>query len=307
MNPRYEITAPAGSLEEAEAYMAAGADAVVVGEERFAPRLPGSMEPAAILEAVSMAAAQGKRVYVSATALLHPSAASDAEPYVARLREIGVDAVQFADPAMAVAAKRAAPEMKLHWDAGTIAANWRTANFWAKRGASRALLARELSIEEALEARRRASLDIQLQVHGPTCIFHSKRALLDSYDDWRGVEPSKEGAARWLLEEKRSGERRYPIFEDRHGTHVMNDEDLCMIEHLGKLLDAGVQAYYIETWGRPLEANARTIATYRQAIDSYVAAPEAWSPDPVWFETLARLQTAQRPLGTGFYFKRQAY
>lgn len=311
MKQRVELTTQAGSPAEAEAYFRAGADVVIVGEARYALRLAGSMDIARIERTVAIAKRFGKRVYIAMTALLHEREASTLDGYLAELARIGPDAVVFGDRAVLMAARRVAPNMTLHWNAETTSTNYRTANFWAKRGASRAVAARELTMEEVADMVRHSIAEVQAQVHGMTCIFHSKRTLIQSYRQHLGLTPlsAEEGKA-VLREEKREELHQYPIFEDRHGTHVMSDSDLCLLEYLPMLLDSGVHALYIETAGKLTEANALIIKVYREAIDRYLAAKpegEVWSADQSWDERLQSVQPPDRPFSTGFYFKKQVY
>lgn len=307
MNKKPELLVPAGTVAEAEAYFRSGADAVVVGHERYALRLPGSMELEDIAQAVRSARLLDKRVYAAVTALLHEFTMDDLESYVRGLGDIGIDGIVYGDPAVLMAARRAAPGVKLHWNTETTSTNYRTVNFWAKRGAARAVLARELSLTEVLEAKRNTEVEIEVQVQGMTCIFHSKRELVSSFLEHRGLETDADGKRRtFLREEKRGEDHQYPILEDLHGTHIMSDEDLCMIGHLRRLMDAGIDALKIETLLRSVAENERIIAIYRNAVDTMFANPLA-DPDPAWESELAELEPADRHLGTGFYFKEQIY
>jgi U32 family peptidase len=307
MNRKIELLAPAGALAQAEAYLRAGADAVVVGHEQYALRQPGSMELTEIVETIQLAHGMGKKVYVAMNALLHEFAAADLEQYVEGLGAAGADAIVFGDPAVLLAVRKAAPSMRLHWNTETTSTNYRTMNFWAKRGATRAILARELSMEEVLDVKRHTKIEVQVQVHGMTCIFHSKRELVNSYMAHRGEEgKTGRSSGMYLREEKRGVEERYPIYEDAQGTHVMSNQDLCMVTHLRPLIDAGVDSFKIETLLRRIEDNERIIHVYRQAIDT-LCADRHTGVNALWVKQLEELQSEGRALGTGFYFKDQIY
>jgi putative protease len=299
-----ELIISSGSLAEVEKVLAAGADAVTVGDERYALRAPGHFDLAMIGEAVQMAHAQGKKVYVLVNALLHHEHLDGLEQYLQQLAEKKVDAIVFGDPAVFMTAKRVAPELGLHWNTETTSTNYRTVQFWAKRGAKRALLARELSLVEVLDIKRNSPIPIQVQVHGMTCIFHSKRELVSNY--LRFQQREEEWTEPLFLKEHVRKEQQYPIFEDQHGTHVMSNEDICMLEHLGQLIENQVDCFYIEGIRKSIDYNAQVVSIYRRAIDALLQDPQA-PIDPSLLAQLQGIQPANRPLSTGFYFKEQIY
>lgn len=300
-----ELVVSSGSLAEAEKLFAAGADAVTVGDERYALRPPGYFDLTMIHSAVQLAHDQGKKVYVLVNALLHHDHLEGLEEYLRQLAEYEVDAIVVGDPAVFMTAKRVAPRLGLHWSTETTSTNYRTIQFWAKRGATRAFLARELSMEEVIEIRRYSPIPIQVQVHGMTCIFHSKRKLVSNYFDFLDRYREERGQPLFLKEHVRK-EQQYPVFEDQHGTHVMSSEDLCMIEHLGRLINGGVDCFYIEGNRKSAAYNSQVVSIYRQAIDAFLQDPKA-PLDPGLLSELKKIQPENHPLGTGFYFRKQVY
>jgi len=301
--PATELLASASSLEEAKRLFAAGADALCIGDQNFALRPAGHFDRTAIREAVALAKEYQGRIYIAVNALMHQQQLEELPDYLAFLQEIGVDAIIFGDPSVLMTARQVAPDLKLHWNTETTSTNYHTVNFWAKKGARRALLARELSLEDVLDVKRHTAIEIQAQVHGATCIFHSRRELVSNYLRHEG----KEGANGPLVLQEHNRENQfYPIFEDGFGTHIISDEDLCMIEHLPTLLEAGIDSLYIEGLLKPVEYNEAVVALYRRAIDELVANPGA-AIDPNWRGELESIQPQGRPLGTGFYFKAQIY
>ncbi|MEJ8548822.1 peptidase U32 family protein [Brevibacillus borstelensis] len=153
--------------------------------------------------------------------------------------------------------------------------------------------------------KQQSQIPVQVQVHGMTCIFHSKRPLVSNYLHMLGSGDSKQERLMFLKENTRGGQH-YPIFEDRNGTHVMSHEDICILEHLGALIESGIDSFYVEALGKPLAYNFQVVSVYRRAIDCLVKNPQA-ALDPVLLEAIKAIQPAERPLGTGFYFREQIY
>lgn len=299
-----ELNISVGSLTEAEQLLAHGADAVTVGDERYALRTPGSVDLAALAAIAQTAHAAGKRVYVLMNALLHNESLHGVEEYLQAVAEAGADAIVFGDPAVYLAARRVTPALELHWSTETTSTNWRTVNFWARKGAKRALLARELSLFEVAEIKRNSVIPIQVQVHGMTCIFHSKRELVSNYLRAQQRKERRD-MPMFLREHTREGQR-YPVLENVHGTHIMSSEDICMLPHLAELLAAGIDCFYIEGYGKTLAYNCQVVSLYRQALEQLRDNPQQ-PVDPAYVEAVQAIQPANRPLGTGFFFKEQIY
>jgi putative protease len=304
-----ELLISAASVPDVERYFRAGADAVNIGNEQYALRMPGSFSLTEIQESVAIARRYQGKVYVSINALLHHEMLSGLEEYIQQLQAYGVDAIVFGDPAVLMAVRQVAPGMRLHWNTETTSTNYHTVNYWASKGASRAVLARELSLEDVIEIKRKTSIEIQAQIHGMTCIFHSKRELVSNFLRYKGMATPSEtvGMDRGLfLKEEKRQEQKYPIFEDVHGTHIMSAEDICMLEHLHAFLQAGIDSLKIEGILKSVEYNETVVSIYRTAIDHLLDHPE--DPiDPKWIEEIRKIQPANRPYGTCFYFKEQIY
>ncbi|RAU96352.1 peptidase U32 family protein [Paenibacillus sp. YN15] len=308
---RTELLTAAGSLAEIRHYAEAGADAVQIGEHRFGARLPGDIPVGLLKEAVQTAHGCGMKAYVVANRIFDNAAVAELPDYLIQVAEAGADAVGFGDPSLLSAAREAGLDhLPLHWNPEMTATNYMTANYWADRGAVRAVLARELNMEQVLEFKKRCKADVQVQVHGATNIFHSKRRMVKSYMEHRG-ESAAQGAfgmeqGLYLIEEERQDER-YPIYEDEAGTHIMSGDDLCMLDALEELLAAGIDSMKVESLLKPVAYNAAALFAYRQAIDAYAADPEGYSFREEWMEPIIRLQPPNRPLTYGFYFKEQVY
>ncbi|AWB45665.1 collagenase-like protease [Paenibacillus sp. CAA11] len=305
-----ELIAPAGSLAEVEAYISAGATAVLIGEDLYGMRLPGELKGDELVQAVNIAHNQGVKVVVSVNNLMSNELLKGLPAYLRSLEEAGVDAIEFGDPAVLSIAKEDAPSLKLHWNAEMTSTNYATANYWGRKGASRVVLARELNMDEIVGMMPHLEIEAQAQIHGMTNIYHSKRRLVASYmlHQGRPVEGEDLGLHRglFLIEEERK-EEKFPIYEDINGTHIMSSDDICIIEDLHLMLEAGVQSFKIETLLKPAAYNVAAIKAYRQAMDSYVEAPEAYQYDEAWLEEVRRLQDPERELSFGFFYKEQVF
>ncbi|MED0666260.1 U32 family peptidase [Bacillus badius] len=288
----------------------AGADAFVVGEQRYGLRLAGEFSRTDIAQVIEKAHAKGKKVYVAVNAIFHNDIANELDEYIAFVKEAGADAIVFGDPAVLMAVRAAAPDMPLHWNTETTATNYFTCNYWGKRGAARAVLARELSMEEIIEVKEHAEVAIEVQVHGMTCMFQSKRPLLGHYFEYQGkvmeIENRKDAKNMLLYDKER--ENKYPIFEDANGTHIMSPNDICIIDELAELIEAGIDSCKIDGILHSPEYLFEVTKLYRQAIDLCAECPEEYEEiKDELLEKIEDLQPAHRPLDTGFFFKETVY
>jgi len=305
-----EISISAGSLEEVKQYIEAGADAVVVGDLAYAERLPGSMPVTLIAEAVKLAHERQTRVYAAVNKIFDHSLLPGLGDHLQSLQDAGVDAVIFGDPAVLMAVRERGLGLRLHWTAEMTTTNYMTANYWASKGASRTILARELNLEEIAGFRRGANHEIQIQVHGMTNIYHSKRKLVKHYLTHRGKKLApqyeQDGKLLYLVEQERPDER-YPIIENENGTLIMSSYDICTIECLDELMELGIDAFYIEGLLKSVEYNKTVMRVYREAIDAYAADPAAYEFRDEWLDAIHELQDPGRELTFGFLFKEQVY
>jgi len=306
-----ELLVSAKNLKEITLLIEAGADAINIGSEKYGLRMPGNFSLEMIKEAVQLAHRNNVKIYVSMNALLHNQDLEGIEDYVRNLDEFGVDAIVFGDPAVLLTVKEIAPKMALHWNTETTSTNYQTVNYWAEKGATRAVLARELTLNEVIDVKNHVNVEVQAQVHGMTCIFHSKRELITSYLDYTNTDKNTNSenskktsidSGLSLREHKRPDEL-YPVFEDYHGTHIMSFDDICMIENIGLLIDAGINSLKIEGIMKSTDYLVQVTKLYRQAINQYIETQE----NPSLREELEKLQIDNRPLSTGFYFKEQIY
>ena len=300
-----ELLVTAKDIDEMKQLIDAGADAINIGGEEYGLRMPGHFTLEMIGEAIEVAHQHGVKVYVSMNALLHNENLERLESYIQTLAKHKVDAIVFGDPAVLLVASKLAPEVKLHWNTETTSTSYTTVNYWAKKGVTRAVLARELSLDEVVDIKNHVNVEIQAQVHGLTCIFHSKRTLVSSYLDHVNGQVEKDASQEsglFLREHKRPDEK-YPVFEDYHGTHIMSYDEISMMEYLNLLIDAGIHSLKIEGLLLPTDYLVFLTKTYRNAIDSFLKNKVI----PFNNEDISKFKKNNRPFSTGFYFKEQIY
>ena len=301
-----ELLAPVGDYERLVAAVQYGADAVYLGGTAFGMRAASAnFDLDTLRRAVEYAHAHSVRVYLTCNTLPRGAEVEDLPQYLKDTAACGVDAFIVSDIGVMMLAKRVAPQVEIHISTQAGVVNYLTARELYGLGARRVVLARELSLEEIAEIRAKTppELEIEAFVHGAMCMSFSGRCLLSSYitgrDANRGecAQPCRWGY--YLMEEKRPGEY-HPVYEDERGSYILNAKDLCMIEHLDKLIQAGVTSLKIE--GRAKSSYYVSVITnaYRCAIDQYLADPQHYQLEP-WVEEETR-KVSHRTYSTGFYF-----
>ena len=298
-----ELLAPAGDMERLQMAVAYGADAVYLAGGDFGMRaFAGNFDPDGLKTAVSLCRAHGVKVHVTCNTMPRGGEVDRLPQWLEYLDALGVDAIILADLGVFRLAQRYAPHAQLHVSTQAGVTNHEVARAWHDLGAKRVILARELSLDEVREIRGRTppSLEVEAFVHGAMCVSYSGRCLLSNYmtgrDAQRGMcaQPCRYQYA--LVEEKRPGEF-FPVYEENGETYIMNSRDMCMIEHIQDLVDAGLDSLKIE--GRAKSAYYAAVVTnaYRHAVD----AAEAGRPlDPVWRAELDKV--SHRPYSTGFWY-----
>ena len=307
---KIELLCPASSLEVLKIAVIYGADAVYIGGEAFGLRAKAknfSMEEMA--EGVAFAHAHDVRVYVTANILAHNYDLDGVREYFTELHNMKPDrpdALIIADPAVFMIAKEVCPEIERHVSTQANNTNYGTYQFWWNLGASRVVTARELSLKEIKEIRGHIDdrMEIETFVHGAMCISYSGRCLLSNY--FTGRDANKGACThpcRWkysVVEEKRPGEY-LPVYENERGTYIFNSKDLCMIEHIPDLIDAGIDSYKIEGRMKTALYVATVARTYRKAIDDYLESPEKYEANMPWY--LEQIKSCTyRQFTTGFFF-----
>ncbi|RDI44083.1 peptidase U32 family protein [Falsibacillus pallidus] len=305
-----ELLVTPTSIENMKNLIDAGADAFVIGEQSYGLRLAGEFSRNDVKEAVKIAHDKGKKLYVAMNAIFHNDKIDELNDYIAFLRDHHVDSIIFGDPAVLMAVRETAPEMRLHWNTETTATNWYTCNYWGRRGAKRAVLARELSMEAIIEMKENADVEIEVQVHGMTCMFQSKRSLIGNYFEFRGeamkVEKQHQETGMLLYDKER--DNKYPIFEDENGTHIMSPNDMCIIDELQEMMEAGIDSFKIDGVLHSPEYIVEVTKLYRKAIDLVLKDPEEYEDvKDGLLEKIEQLQPKTRPLDTGFFFKETVY
>lgn len=305
-----ELLIPASSLEVLKVAVMYGADAVYIGGEVFGLRAKAknfSLEE--MKEGVEFAHTHGVKVYVTANILAHNKDLAGVREYFAQLRDIvKPDALIISDPGIFTIAKEVCPEIERHISTQANNTNYGTYLFWYGLGAKRVVSARELSLEEIKEIRANIPDDLEIEtfVHGAMCISYSGRCLLSNYFTGRDAN---QGACthpcRWkyaVVEETRPGEY-MPVYENERGTYIFNSKDLCMIEHIPELIDAGIDSFKIEGRMKTALYVATVARTYRKAIDDYLEDPELYRKNMPWY--LDQISNCTyRQFTTGFYFGR---
>lgn len=302
-----ELLIPASSLEVLKIAVIFGADAVYIGGEAFGLRAKAknfSMEEMA--EGIRFAHEHEVKVYVTANILAHNADLDGAREYFEELKEIGPDALIISDPGMFTIAREVCPEIEVHISTQANNVNYETFRFWERLGASRVVTGRELSLKEIKEIREHISdtLEIETFVHGAMCISYSGRCLLSNFFTGRDAN---QGACthpcRWkysVVEETRPGEY-MPVYENERGTYIFNSKDLCMIEHLPDLIDAGVDSLKIEGRMKTALYVATVARTYRKALDDYAKDPALYAQNMPWY--LDQISNCTyRQFTTGFFY-----
>ena len=300
---KLELLSPAGDMERLKMSVLYGADAVYLAGTSFGMRsFAGNFAPEELPVAVKYAHDRGVKVHVTVNTMPRNNEVIDLPPYLEQLQDAGVDALIVADLGAFMLAGKYAPRCERHISTQQSIANYECAKAWYDLGAKRVVLARELSLPEIIGIRENAPKELEIETfgHGAMCVSYSGRCLLSNYmtgrDSNRGAcaQPCRYQYA--LMEEKRPGEY-FPVYEDEKGTYILNSRDMCTIDHLKELMDAGIDCIKIE--GRAKSAYYAAIVTgaYRHVIDDICAGREI---DKVWRDEVDHV--SHRIYSTGFYF-----
>lgn len=300
---KIELLAPAGDMERLKMAVAYGADAVYLAGTTFGMRaFAGNFEDQELYQAVRYCKEHSVDTHVTINTMPRCDEVKALPAWLEVLDDAGVSAVIVADLGAFRLAQKYAPHVQKHISTQASICNYETANAWYDLGASRVILAREVPLADIREIRQRVPKELELEafVHGAMCVSYSGRCLLSNYmtgrDSSRGACAQPCRYQYYLMEEKRPGEY-FPVFEDNKGTYIMNSRDMCMIDHVKELMNAGLNSLKIE--GRAKSAYYAAIVTgaYRHAID---AAIKGEPLDPVWREEVEKV--SHRHYSTGFYY-----
>ncbi len=306
-----ELLIPAKGLEELKIAVRYGADAVYIGGEVFSLRAKAkNFSEDEMKEGIAFAHERGVKVHVTANILAHDYDLDEARDYFERLKEIKPDALIISDPGMFTLAGQICPEIDRHVSTQANNTNYLTFLFWKEQGAKRVVSARELSLAEIKDIRRNIPDDMEIEsfVHGAMCISYSGRCLLSNYFTGRDANRGEcTHPCRWtyaVSEETRPGEY-LPVYENERGTYIFNSKDLCMIDHIPELIDAGIDSFKIEGRMKNALYVATVARTYRRAIDDCLESIDKYKENLKWYDEEIRKCTI-RDFTSGFYFGKPA-
>lgn len=307
MNKKIELLAPAGDLEKLKIAVLYGADAVYLGGTSFGLRAKAkNFDYDQMKEGVEFAHAHNAKVYVTCNIFAHNDDFDELPNYLRELEEIGVDAILVADPGVFAVARETVPNMDIHISTQANNTNYHTALFWKNLGATRIVMARELSLNEIKGISNNIPEDLEIEafVHGAMCISYSGRCLLSNYLSGRDANKGAcSHPCRWqyYVTEKTRPNEYMPIVEDDRGTYIFNSKDLCMIQHIPELIDAGIMSLKIEGRIKTCFYVGTVIKAYREAIDDYLKDPTIYeSKKDYYLQEVAK--ASYRGFTTGFYY-----
>jgi len=301
-----ELLAPAGNFEKLEIAIHYGADAVYLAGKDFSLRnFSGNFSDDELYAAVKLAHQHGVKIYLACNIYSRNHEQTQLKAFLTKAGQIGPDAIIISDPGILMLAKQIIPQIDIHLSTQANTTNLNTARFWSSLGVKRVNLARELSMNEIKQISATSQIETETFIHGAMCVSYSGRCLLSSFlsgrDSNRGLCSHP---CRWkysVVEELRPNEY-HPIMEDDRGSYIFNSKDLCMIEHIPDLIDAGITSLKIEGRMKGINYLASVVKTYRNAIDTYFDAKDSYKINPDWLTELH--QVFHREYCTGFYFNK---
>ena len=287
-----ELVAPAGDFEKMQVVLAYGADVVYLAGEEFGLRSRSrNFTDIEIVKAVDLVHGLGRRVYVTVNLFANDSDLERIERFVGFLYEAGVDGMIVADAGVLAVVKDTGPDMRVHLSTQANVINARSVEFWAGCGVDRVILARELTVDQVCDIAKSVSIEVEVFVHGAMCLSYSGRCYMSWYMTGRSANRGdcahscRYGYA--VMEELRPGEH-FPVEEEPAYTRLMSSKDLCLVEHVGTLADAGVAAFKIEGRTKSVGYSATATRIYREAIDAWRADPKNYAALPEWLEEFAK-------------------
>ena len=302
-----ELLIPAGSLDVLKTAVLFGADAVYIGGELFSLRAKAkNFTDEEMFEAVRFCHENGCKLYVTANITAHNVHLAGIREYFRMMKELKPDALIISDPGVFRIAREVCPEIPVHISTQANNVNSETFLFWYSLGVRRVVCGRELSLTEIGEIRSAIPADMEIEafVHGAMCISYSGRCLLSNYMTGRDANLGAcTHPCRWkyaLMEESRPGEY-FPVFENENGTFIFNSKDLCMVEHIPELTEAGIDSFKVEGRMKTALYVAVVASVYRKAIDDYFESPQLYRDNlPIYREEIAKC--IYRSYTTGFFF-----
>lgn len=298
-----QIIATAESVEQANQLLSAGVDQLYIGNEDFGLRLPNSFSNEEIEAITKMTHEQNKKVIIAVNAIMHNDHIETIAPYLQFLKKINVDAITLGDPGVIQVMRKEGIELPYIYDAHTLVTSARQINFWVKRGAIGAVLARELTWIELQQIRKQVEVPLELLVYGATCIHQSKRPLVTNYFNFvdKNIDTSKDRGL--FLSEPKREDTHYSIYEDQHGTHIFATDDVNLLPYLDDLYDEGLTYWKLDgifTKGEPFVEIAKIFVEAKQALMN-----GTWTDElkQSLNERLTELHPKERTLSEGFFSK----
>lgn len=294
-----ELIATAESMAQAEALLAAGVDTLYIGEEDFGLRLPYSFSRQEQLDLIQLAHRQGKKVNIALNGIMHPGKMKKIPEYLAFLAQAQPDHVVVGDTGVIYLLQEY--DLPYIYDAETLVTNARQINFWQKKGAVGAVLAREVPFEEMKKLKSHVDVPVEILVYGATCIHQSKRPLLDNYFNYTKQEESTTKERGLFISEPKKAETHYSIYEDQHGTHIFADNDLNLINEVAELNQTGYQTWKLDglfTPGENFVAIAKIFAAAKEAVEQ-----NTWNEATLVNaqQEIKNYHPVERGMDTGFY------
>lgn len=306
-----ELLAPAGNLEKLKFAVHYGADAVYIGGQKYGLRSNAdNFSFDEMREGVRFAEKYGAKVFVAANIYAHNEDIDGIADYLKNLENAGIAAIIVADPVIIETAKKAAPKLEIHLSTQQSTLNWQAVQFWKDEGVDRVVLAREVSMSEIREIKDKVDIEIETFIHGAMCSSYSGRCVLSNHFTDR--DSNRGGccqSCRWhydlfISEEDRDDARSQEegrVFDSSADPFMMSSKDMCMLEHVPELVQAGIDSFKIEGRMKSIHYVATVVNAYRTAIDAYYDDPEGYRMQSEWMQEVYK--AANRPLNTGFYFQ----
>ncbi len=306
MKNKPELLAPAGNFEKLKIALVYGADAVYMAGKSFGLRAFGdNFNDIELEQGINFAHNLGKKAYITVNIFPHNDDLIGLPAYITRLAAIGADAIIVSDLGVFRIARQVAPSLPIHISTQANSTNWSTVQSWQELGASRVVLARELSLPDIKLINQKTDIELEAFVHGAMCISYSGRCLISNYLTSRDANRGEcAQPCRWkyhVTEESRPGEY-YPVQEDERGTYIFNSKDLCLINHLPELIESGLHSFKIEGRMKSVHYVATVVKVYREAIDNYVSSSAPFTAKRAWLDELQKI--SHREYTTGFYFNK---
>ena len=304
-----ELLVTPRDFAEIEVLIEAGADAFILGEEKFASRLAGNFNIEELKKGIQLIKNHNKKVYLAINAIMTNELVTELKDYLNQLKELPIDALRFSDPGAYMTAKEILPEIPLHWSSETLGTNYFTVNYWFERGVKRVVLAPEVMKDAVIETKEKATDEIEVLVHGAISMFQSRRHLIENYFNFMGNDVSKIGSIETgytLFDKER--QLYYPIFEDLQGTHILNGSDVCMVDDLDEFINQGIDSFRIEGILKSRDYVMNVTKAYRMAIDLYINdATKYQQVGRAIYKKLEEIQPENRQLDRGFFYKPSIY